>query len=86
MKKWQMVTLMNTWTLTKNSAMNTQTCLNGQAKVMQIMPIAFSVMFVFFPAGLVLYWLINNCIQIFQQWHMNYLLEKEAAAAAAKKR
>jgi YidC/Oxa1 family membrane protein insertase len=57
-----------------------------QAKVMQIMPIAFSVMFVFFPAGLVLYWLINNCIQIFQQWHMNYLLEKEAAANAAKRR
>ena len=57
-----------------------------QAKVMQIMPIAFSVMFVFFPAGLVLYWLINNCIQIFQQWHMNYLLEKEAAATAAKRR
>ena len=57
-----------------------------QAKVMQIMPVAFSVMFVFFPAGLVLYWLVNNCIQIFQQWHMNYLLEKEAAAAAAKRR
>jgi YidC/Oxa1 family membrane protein insertase len=57
-----------------------------QAKVMQIMPIAFSVMFVFFPSGLVLYWLINNCIQIFQQWHMNRLLEREAAAAAAKRR
>lgn len=57
-----------------------------QAKVMQIMPIAFSVMFVFFPSGLVLYWLINNCIQIFQQWHMNRVLEKEAAAAAAKRR
>jgi len=57
-----------------------------QAKVMQIMPIAFSVMFVFFPSGLVLYWLINNCIQIFQQWHMNYLLEKEAQTAAAKRR
>ncbi len=57
-----------------------------QAKVMQIMPIAFSVMFVFFPSGLVLYWLINNCIQIFQQWHMNYLLEKEAKTAAAKRR
>ena len=55
-----------------------------QAKVMQIMPIAFSVMFVFFPAGLVLYWLINNCIQIFQQWHMNYLLEKEAAAGGGQ--
>jgi YidC/Oxa1 family membrane protein insertase len=57
-----------------------------QAKVMQIMPIAFSVMFVFFPSGLVLYWLVNNCIQIFQQWHMNHLLGKEAAAAAAKRR
>jgi YidC/Oxa1 family membrane protein insertase len=57
-----------------------------QAKMMQIMPIAFSVMFIFFPAGLVLYWLVNNCIQIFQQWHMNYLLEKEAATAAAKRR
>ncbi len=57
-----------------------------QAKVMQIMPIAFSVMFIFFPSGLVLYWLINNSLQIFQQWHMNRVLEKEAAAAAAKRR
>jgi len=57
-----------------------------QAKVMQIMPIAFSVMFVFFPAGLVLYWLINNCIQIFQQWHMNRVLTKEAELAAARRR
>ncbi len=57
-----------------------------QAKVMQIMPIAFSVMFLFFPSGLVLYWLINNCIQIFQQWHMNRVLEREAAAAASKRR
>jgi len=57
-----------------------------QAKVMQIMPIAFSVMFVFFPSGLVLYWLINNSLQIFQQWHMNRVLGKEAALAAAKRR
>jgi YidC/Oxa1 family membrane protein insertase len=57
-----------------------------QAKVMQFMPIAFSVMFLFFPSGLVLYWLVNNLIQIFQQWHMNRLLEKEAAMAAAKRR
>ena len=57
-----------------------------QAKVMQIMPIAFSVMFLFFPSGLVLYWLINNTIQIFQQWHMNRVLEREAAAVAAKRR
>jgi YidC/Oxa1 family membrane protein insertase len=57
-----------------------------QAKVMQIMPIAFSVMFIFFPSGLVLYWLVNNSLQIFQQWHMNRVLEREAAAAAARRR
>jgi len=57
-----------------------------QAKVMQIMPIAFSVMFVFFPSGLVLYWLVNNSLQIFQQWHMNRVLEKEAALAASRRR
>ena len=57
-----------------------------QAKVMQFMPIAFSVMFLFFPAGLVLYWLINNCIQIFQQWHMNRVITREQAALAAKRR
>ena len=57
-----------------------------QAKVMQIMPIAFSVLFLFFPSGLVLYWLINNSLQIFQQWHMNRVIERETAAAAAKRR
>jgi YidC/Oxa1 family membrane protein insertase len=57
-----------------------------QARVMQIMPIAFSIMFIFFPSGLVLYWLINNLIQIFQQWHMNRVLEREAQLAAAKRR
>jgi len=57
-----------------------------QAKVMQIMPVAFSVLFLFFPAGLVLYWLVNNSLQIFQQWHMNRVIGIEAAAAAAKRR
>jgi YidC/Oxa1 family membrane protein insertase len=57
-----------------------------QAKVMQIMPVAFSVLFLFFPAGLVLYWLVNNTLQIFQQWHMNRVIGNEAAAAAAKRR
>jgi YidC/Oxa1 family membrane protein insertase len=57
-----------------------------QAKVMQIMPIAFSVLFIFFPAGLVLYWLVNNILQIAQQWQMNRMLEKEAALKAATRR
>ena len=39
-----------------------------QAKVMQIMPIAFTFFFLFFPAGLVLYWTVNNCLSILQQW------------------
>jgi YidC/Oxa1 family membrane protein insertase len=57
-----------------------------QAKLMQFMPIAFSVMFIFFPSGLVLYWLVNNCIQIFQQWHMNRVITREQAVLAAKRR
>ena len=41
-----------------------------QAKVMMFMPIVFSVMFFFFPSGLVLYWLVNNCYSIAQQWYI----------------
>jgi len=47
-----------------------------QAKVMKIMPVAFSIFFFFFPAGLVLYWLVNNVLSILQQWHINRLLER----------
>ena len=57
-----------------------------QARVMQIMPVAFSVLFIFFPSGLVLYWLVNNVLQIAQQWHVNRMLEREQALALAKKR
>jgi YidC/Oxa1 family membrane protein insertase len=57
-----------------------------QARIMQIMPVAFSVLFIFFPSGLVLYWLVNNVLQIGQQWHVNRMLEKEAELAAAKRR
>ncbi len=42
-----------------------------QARLMWIMPLAFSVMFFFFPAGLVLYWLTNNVLSIAQQWFIN---------------
>ena len=46
-----------------------------QAKIMKIMPIAFSIFFFFFPAGLVLYWLVNNILSIAQQWHINKGME-----------
>ena len=42
-----------------------------QAKMMKIMPLIFSAMFFFFPAGLVLYWLTNNILSIAQQWVIN---------------
>jgi YidC/Oxa1 family membrane protein insertase len=42
-----------------------------QARMMWIMPLAFSFMFFFFPAGLVLYWLVNNMLSIAQQWFIN---------------
>jgi len=43
-----------------------------QAKIMQIMPIAFSVVFFFFPAGLVLYSIVNNLLSISQQWYITH--------------
>ncbi|MDP1673416.1 MAG: membrane protein insertase YidC [Burkholderiales bacterium] len=55
-----------------------------QAKVMKIMPIAFSIFFFFFPAGLVLYWLVNNILSIAQQWHINGVLERAAKQAKPK--
>jgi len=42
-----------------------------QAKMMKMMPWVFGVMFLWFPSGLVLYWLVNNMISIAQQWYFN---------------
>ena len=50
-----------------------------QARVMKIMPIVFSIFFFFFPAGLVLYWLVNNVLSIAQQWQITRMLQREAA-------
>ena len=48
-----------------------------QAKVMMIMPVVFGVMFFFFASGLVLYWLTNNVLSLWQQWYVNKQIEKE---------
>ncbi len=55
-----------------------------QAKIMKFMPLAFSLMFFMFPAGLVLYWVVNNTLSILQQWYITRQSEKEAAAAKAR--
>lgn len=48
-----------------------------QAKIMTWMPVVFSVFFFFFPAGLVLYWLVNNVLSIAQQWYVNKMIHAE---------
>jgi len=52
-----------------------------QARVMKTMPILFTVLFVFFPAGLVLYWLVNSVLSVAQQW---YVMRKADVAAEVK--
>jgi len=56
-----------------------------QAKVMMIMPLVFSVMFFFFPAGLVLYWTMQNILTIIQQWYINKTIGAPIAAKPAKR-
>ncbi len=46
-----------------------------QAKIMMYMPIVFTVFFLFFPAGLVLYWVVNNVLSIAQQWYITHKME-----------
>ncbi|GAW87264.1 YidC/Oxa1 family membrane protein insertase [Bathymodiolus platifrons methanotrophic gill symbiont] len=49
-----------------------------QAKIMRMFPIVFTVFFLFFPAGLVLYWVTNNTLSIMQQWYItNKIVGKE---------
>ena len=47
-----------------------------QAKVMMALPFVFTVFFLFFPAGLVLYWVVNNVLSILQQWYITRMVVK----------
>ncbi|UPQ82835.1 membrane protein insertase YidC [Pseudomonas knackmussii] len=53
-----------------------------QAKVMKMLPIIFTFFFLWFPAGLVLYWVVNNVLSIAQQWYITRKIERQTAAAA----
>lgn len=50
-----------------------------QAKVMKMLPIIFTFFFLWFPAGLVLYWVVNNVLSIAQQWYITRQIENKAA-------
>ena len=55
-----------------------------QAKVMKFMPFVFSIFFFFFPAGLVLYWLVNNILSILQQWQIQRMFDRDKPAHAKR--
>ncbi len=57
-----------------------------QAKIMLYMPIVFSFMFLWFPAGLVLYWTVNNLLSIAQQWQINRMTEQAITVKGNAKR
>ena len=50
-----------------------------QAKIMKLLPIIFTFFFLWFPAGLVLYWVVNNLLSIAQQWYITHQIEKATA-------
>ena len=52
-----------------------------QARMMKIMPAIFSVVFFFFPSGLVLYYVVNNILSMAQQWHINKRIQKNNLSA-----
>jgi YidC/Oxa1 family membrane protein insertase len=47
-----------------------------QAKMMMLLPVVFTIFFVAFPAGLVLYWLVNSALSVLQQWYITRKIEK----------
>lgn len=56
-----------------------------QARIIKLMPIFFTVLFFFFPAGLVLYWLVNQILTLAQQWHITRRIQRGAKTKAAAK-
>ena len=50
-----------------------------QARMMAVMPFIFGAMFFFFPAGLVLYWVVNNVLSIAQQWRITQVVARSKA-------
>lgn len=56
-----------------------------QAKIMMFMPVVFTVLFVQFPSGLVLYWVANNILSMLQQYYITLRLEKEGLPRPSRK-
>jgi YidC/Oxa1 family membrane protein insertase len=72
---WAILPILYAISMYITTRLNPQPADPVQAKMMMFMPIAFSVMFFFFPSGLVLYWVVNNLLSIAQQWVITKKLE-----------
>lgn len=84
MDPWFILPLIMGATMYFQQMLNPQPTDPMQAKVFRLMPIIFTVFLLFFPAGLVLYWIVNNLITIAQQWFINKSAEKQGLSTAAK--
>ena len=73
---WFILPVLMTATMMFQTTLNPPPSDPMQAKMMKIMPLVFSVMFFFFPAGLVLYYVVNNILTIAQQMHVNRSIER----------
>ena len=76
MDPWFILPLLMGLTMFIQQSLNPQPADPMQAKVFKIMPIMFTVFMLFFPAGLVLYWIVNNSITILQQSFINKSVAK----------
>ena len=83
MDPWFILPLLMGITMYVQQALNPQPADPMQAKVFKFMPIIFTVFMLFFPAGLVLYWICNNSITILQQTLIKRSIDKEVALKKA---
>lgn len=84
MDKWFILPLIMGVTMYVQQMLNPQPADPMQAKILRMLPLIFTVFLLFFPAGLVLYWIINNLFTIGQQWFVNKQIEKDMAARKAQ--
>jgi len=83
---WYILPVVYAVSMFVQTKLNPQPADPVQARIMLAMPIVFSIFFFFFPAGLVLYWVVQNLLSIAQQWHLNRTIAAETAAKAKGKR
>ena len=76
MDHWFVLPLIMGATMYFQQTLNPQPADPMQAKMMKMMPIIFTVFMLWFPSGLVLYWIVNNLLTIVQQRHVNRQIEK----------